>query len=252
MSEREVGLIDIVSAAGLWAAALVALFGAPFWERLKRPKLILRRAPPHLSVQERHALAPKTSTAYTCYYSHLEVANEGSQAATEVEVFLSGVYRRVDGAWVTERWFTPEWLWWATIRNIPGGGVRGIYLPTLPPDARRYVELAHVLDPSHRDHFPDEDYTSAARDKTLLSLDVAVTYLRVGHLLAPGDYKFTLEVAAANAPPRAFEVEIRHSGEWPKDVAAMRESGVLIGPVRPISEEAVRLLAAQRDEPNGP
>jgi hypothetical protein len=237
--------IGIVSAVGLWAAALVALFGAPLWERLKRPKLMLRRAPPHLSVHKTHALPPRTSTPYECYYSHLEVANEGSQAAREVEVFLSGVYRRVDGAWVTDPTFTPEWLWWATIRNIAGGGVRGIYLPTLPPDARRYVDLAHVLDPSSRDRFPDEDFRDPEREKTLLSLDVAVTYLRLGHLLEPGDYKFTFEVAAANAPPRAFEVEIKHTGKWFGDKPTMRERGVVIGPVRAISGEAARVLAAQ-------
>ncbi len=46
--------------------------------------------------------------------------------------------------------------------------------------------------------------------------------------------------------PRAFEVEIDHSGDWPDDEDAMRERGIIISEVQPISDEAARVLAAQR------
>jgi hypothetical protein len=246
VSGREVSWIDVVSAAGLWAAVFVALF-VWLWERVRRPKLTLRRAPAHLSVQQTEALT-QHGISYPCYYCHLEVANRGPLAAREVEVFVSGVYRRVQGAWVLEEWFNPQWLWWTTIRTIAEGG-RGIYLPTLPPHAARYVDLAHVHHPRYRREFPGEDHTHAAEAKTLLALDVAVTYRRAGHLLDPGDYKLTFQVAAANAAPRAFEVEITHTGDWHDDEAATRERGVVIGSVRAISGDAERLLATQGDEP---
>jgi hypothetical protein len=46
-------------------------------------------------------------------------------------------------------------------------------------------------------HVADED---AAADKTLISLDVAVTHIRARHLLDPGRYKLTLKVAGQRGP----------------------------------------------------
>ncbi len=237
---------EIASTLSLWAAVFVALFAERLWKWVERPKLTLGRAPAQLGVHKteasfKRALDGARGTV-PCYYCHLEIANEGLGAARDVEVFLSGVYRFREGIWVVEERFIPEWLLWVTIRNVAG---TGIYLPTLPPNARRYVDLAHVHQPGTRGLFRGETRRDAQEDRTLLSLDVAVTYLRAGHLLDPGRYKLTLEVAAANAAPRAFEVEIEHSGDWLEREDEMRERGLIIGGVRPISGEAVQVLAEQ-------
>ena len=129
-------VVSWVEALGVWAAVGVALFFETVRDWLYGPKLVVRVGPPHLSVQKTEALAPPSGTPYPVYFCHLEVANEGARAAREVEVFVSEVHRFHDAGWVVEERFIPEWLWWVTLRQV-AADVRRIYLPTLPPHARR-------------------------------------------------------------------------------------------------------------------
>ena len=93
------------------------------------------------------------------------------------------------------------------------------------------MDLAYLHAPKSRAFFAGESRDDVPPDHTLLHLDVAVSFLRAGHLLGPGRYKLTLEVAAANVAPRVFEVEITHSGDWYPIEDVMRTRGVTIGPV---------------------
>jgi hypothetical protein len=252
-----------------WAGAVAVLFAtavALFQDWLRalvwHPTLKVYRTPgDRWSAHKTAALAPDGEIP--CYYYRLLVGNDGRAAARNVELFLTAAYRKPSAEVLepVER-FLPQWLCWATIRNLdevtlisagPTGSetvVRkalagGIYLPILPPKARRYFDLGHVLNPKDRVQRPYEDDPAMprdARDEVLLSLDAPVTYLRRGHLLRPGRYVLLIEVAAANAKPRVFEVEVTNGGKWYDKEEEMLAHGVTVNDVRPHKPRAFKKL----------
>ncbi len=220
--------VGVAEALGVWAAVMVALFWPPLQGWFMRPKLTLRARPERQSFHKTVALSnvdPRIS--FACYYYRLDVVNEGRSAAREVEVFARAAFRRnQNGDWEKDERFLPQWFCWATWRELQHE--RRVFMPVIPPRSTRYVDFAHVVDPAGRYVFELENDPAVPTASAILSLDVAVRYLRLGHLLAPGQYALVLEVSASNAEPEAFVVAVNNPGVWDAQESRMLSNGVKV------------------------
>lgn len=60
----------------------------------------------------------------------------------------------------------------------------------------------------------------------LLTLDVEVQPFTRAHLLAPGDYQLTIQIAAANATPVTKRLRMAFRGTWSPDERDMLSRGI--------------------------
>ncbi len=138
-----------------------------------------------------------------CYYYRARIHNNGKETARHIEVFIQDIRRKTTtGAWEAFERFIPQYLVWAI---VPPGQT---HLPMLLPRSHRHFDLAHVVRPSDRKLLPREHDADAPEDRTVVSLNVDVPYLRKGHLLPPGEYRITLTVGGINAASKNFVLEL--------------------------------------------
>lgn len=156
----------------------------------------------------------------SCFYYRLRVHNRGSIAAKSVEIYVTNVEHRVDGNWMVYEKFIPQYLVWSLLD-------RAYSLPNLPPKSFRHCDLGHVFDPAERHLFgPTEHDYNVPGNETIFCLDVHVQALRRGHLLPPGEYRISIEVAAANVEPSTFTVVVRNPGNWFENEGQMLQNGI--------------------------
>lgn len=223
------------------AAAVGAIFQRQILEWFWAPELkvtIEARPPDCLKTEsfgqpEPHEEGGLATPIVTTYYYRLRVTNHGELGARDVEAHLARVERRQGDGWVDVERFTPQWLLWTGIRT--GGqstsGPRGLYLPTLPPDGSRHLDLAFVRGPRAQSDFIDQVPGTPA-DLAVLILDLEPRYLRRGHVLErPGTYRFTLEIDGSNVASRRFQFVVEHSGAWYTRENEMLERGIVPHPV---------------------
>jgi hypothetical protein len=216
---------------GLTFVIALATVGVVFQDQLRarfwRPRL---QVLPVSSKQDCHKTTALDSTdgqPRPCYYYRLRVHNDGNTAARDVEVFAKGLTQAgPDGKWTPVERFVPQWHEWSVLRNVEA--LKGIYLPSIPPDAARHFDLGHVIHPAYRGNFALEQDPAVDPNAAVFSLDGVVRYQRLGHLLPPGRYKVVLELAASNMRPRTFEVEVNNPGMWHDDEDAMLAHGVTV------------------------
>jgi hypothetical protein len=94
------------------------------------------------------------------------------------------------------------------------------------PGAKRHCDLAHIIDPAHRSHFPGEDLPTAAAGLTLLSFDVEAKANNLGYLILPGVYRLTVLLSSAEIRPRRHVIEINHTGQWHANETTMLSQGI--------------------------
>jgi hypothetical protein len=152
-----------------------------------------------------------------CYYFRLKISNVGNSAASHVEVFASALkHRRADQEFEPVLRFTPMNLVWA--HN------HAVYLPFLPPKMSKFCDLGHIIAPLERKKV-GHDLDSLRPDQCILALDLESGPTMKGHLVEPGTYRLTLLVAAENARPREYEVEL-FVGDWHDSEEDMFRQGV--------------------------
>jgi hypothetical protein len=220
--------VSMFEALGVWAAVAVALFWPWVQERLARPKLSVRATSEPQSVHKTTAVSTANpGITVACYYYRLDVVNDGRSAARDVEVFARAAFKRNDkGEWEKDERFLPQWLCWATWRNVRADG--RVFMPVIPPHSARYLDFGHVIEPGRRHLFDLENDPNVPTASAIFSLDVTIMYQRLGHLLAPGYYALVLEASASNAEPRPFVVTISNPGYWDLGESNMLTWGVKV------------------------
>ena len=90
------------------------------------------------------------------------------------------------------------------------------YLPVLAPDTERYCDIAHIIEPTRRTIFgEDETPTFQVPDnEVVLSFDIRVKPLTRGYIVAAGTYLCEIEVAAENAESLKKTLRIEVDGRW--------------------------------------
>jgi hypothetical protein len=228
--------VSVAEALGVWAAVVVALFWPPIQGWFMRPKLSIRATPERQSFHKTVARSNVDARiSFACYYYRLDVVNDGRSAAREVEVFARAAFRlHENGGWEKDERFLPQWFCWATWRELQHE--RRVFMPVIPPRSTRYVDFAHVVDPAGRNAFELENDPAVPTASAILSLDVAIRYMRLGHLLGPGKYALVVEVSASNAEPEAFVVAVNNPGVWDLNESNMLSRGVKVETVQSLEE----------------
>lgn len=144
-----------------------------------------------------------------CYYFSLRVFNAGTWSAKEVEVFANDLFIASESSpssWAHVHRYSLN-LKWAYL-----GVAR---LPTLAPRMERFCNIGHIVDPAQRAQLgPSENLVGFDEQRTIFSLDLEAQPNHGIHLLAPGTYKLTFQVAAANCKPIQRWLKIELTGEW--------------------------------------
>ncbi|MFI5097219.1 MAG: hypothetical protein ACHQT6_04520 [Candidatus Acidiferrales bacterium] len=216
-----------VTALGTLVLAAAAIFQDYFRSLVWKPKLELQiqPSPPdfHLTsavytyrilgpqgVQEAHGSTP-------CYYFRLRAKNTGNCEAREVEILAGDLKQNVNGAFTAVARFSPMDLLWSDIRKPS--------LPILIPELDKLCDLAHVVALRQRRSLGHE-LPNVPDDKLILVLDLQVEPNSGGHLLGPGFYQLTLAIAAGNAKPSNYLLDITFTGDWYDEPDRMFADGV--------------------------
>lgn len=217
-----------VAAAATLSAALVALFKDEILRRRRRPLLNASIAthPPdsHLTTMQYaigFSAGASTAQRAPCYYFRLWVNNEGKTRAEKVEVFLQKVERlRADGQFETVARYSPLHLKWSNSGDVFAEGIS--------PGMGRHCDLGHILDPSHTLNigYSLDGIEEVPREAPLFTLDVEVQPFTRAHLLAPGDYQLTIQIAGANAKPIEKRLRMAFKGTWSIDERDMLSRGI--------------------------
>jgi len=138
----------------------------------------------------------------------LRVENRGPDAARNVEAVVHGLRRKQDGRWVDAATFLPSTLRWTHVGDRQ--------LPLLLPKTTRHLDLADIRRTTH-----------IGQDAVFVfALAPMPTF--VYYLLHPGEYRFSVTVAAENARPRRADFELRLTGDWDPEDAVMAKKGLTL------------------------
>jgi hypothetical protein len=77
----------------------------------------------------------------------------------------------------------------------------------------RYCDIAHVIAPDAGSRIGDR-LSGVDAGTALVHLDLEVKPATMSHLLAPGEYRLVLKVAAANVRPFKKALRLVHTGLW--------------------------------------
>jgi hypothetical protein len=223
------------SEAAPWAGALAtllavvaALFKEEFTRLWRRPKLTARVSltPPdcHLTqiVYMTNVPVPTVNSA-PCYYLRIWVQNKGNLRATQVQVFAAQLDRRqADGSYRRVAGFLPMNLRWAHGQTRDSGPE--IFADGISPEMGKHCDVGHLVEPRRRRDL-GHDLPSVPQDQTILALDLEVQPNTLTHLVAPGEYRLTVRIAAANAKPVTKVIELNHTGRWYPDEQTMFSDG---------------------------
>src|SRR6266536_4664681 len=207
---------DHLAPIATFTAALVALFKEDFVKRWRRPKLTLRLllGPPDCSAIRSVVswLDPSGQAAQkwegNIFYFRFWVENAGSWPAERVEVNLRSISNRLgDGRLGEVREFIPMDLRWA---HSPANGPA--IFETLNPHMGKHCDLGSVSPASNGSEKP----LAGMRDgESTFNLATQVFPNNNCHRLKAGKYRLEILVAAQNARPKRFLVDIDWNGMEP-------------------------------------
>jgi len=231
----------ILAAIGTFLAVIVAMLLALYGQRIGQvrfhPELNLdaKVQRPDADKVRRWCRfnGPQVTDLGEYYYFRLAVTNTGNTAANDVQVFLSKVERLNGDQTETVSRFTPMNLIWTNTEHLPAKDrvTRSVLLADTPPV---YCDLAHVGEPQWRE-LSREDLDNVPAGKAVLGLDVEVTTYSKGHLLEPGNYRFSLTLAASNCRSTQYVMEVSFPGEWLPEMEEMFKTGFKMGKPKPLA-----------------
>jgi hypothetical protein len=157
------------------------------------------------------------------YYVRLRVSNSGRGKAELAEVFVTELLeKQPDGTFEHVKRFLPQNLRWSHINES--------FYPALSPGMEKNCDLGFMVDPRKRD--PEDNVRlNASSAKTLFNFAVEVQTSTLNHVIKPGIYRLTLQVAAANAKPRTFKFLMDLNGDWFENEDDMLNKGLRINPL---------------------
>jgi hypothetical protein len=222
------------TAIGTLALAFVAVFQDWIRNCLTRPKLKLeiQPSPPDcmrttfrqtVTIYDPTSRRPsyESNLEIPCYYFRLCITNTGNCEAREVEIFAKSAKRHheIKGEFEDVDRFVPMNLLWSNVRKP--------FLTNLSPQIPKHCDLAHVVRPDKK-YAVRHELPGVPNEQCVLALDLEVEPNTKGHLLGPGFYRLSLVLAAANARPREYLLDIRIAGTWCEDEPRMFGEGIRV------------------------
>jgi hypothetical protein len=208
-------LAQWVSGIGTLLAVIIALFKDPIVAWRRRPRL-------DVTCSKEVPWTVKTQSTYwqgkwagggvwrgDCYFVRAKVENIGNIRSEKVQVSATRLSKRgADDKFVDMAVRLPLNMKWANSK--PDQAV--MVLDGISSGMSAFCDIVSVCD-------PDNPYQSRpAKDVTVAQPQTEVRIVD----LAPGTYRLTIRIAAANVAPIDRIVEFTHTGTWIGDDVAMR------------------------------
>lgn len=207
-----VDIFRIIGPIATSLAVIVALFKDIIWGWWDRPVLELEAntEEPHC---QRSSFQFKDRSTESCYYLRLWVKNCGKSRAEKVQVYVDSLHQKNGDKFEPVKNYLPMNLTWSHT-GLPAA--EGIHA-----GMAAHCDLGYILRPPIS-HSPR--YTSLE-----LCLEV-FSYPVVASLSAPGEYKMTILLAAANrhAKLKRYELDLELDGEWYDNLKEMFAKGITI------------------------
>src|SRR5262249_38145793 len=108
--------------------------------------------------------------------------------------------------------------------NLRWSNLGQIFFPRISPEMGKHCDLGHIVDPQRR-HLVQEHNTRLGLSDQL-AFDLMVAPNHRGHIIGPGEYRLKLIIAADNAHPRRWIIEISLRGLWDADEERMLRDGI--------------------------
>jgi hypothetical protein len=215
-------LAQWVGAAATFAAVFVALFKDPIiaWRRAPRLSATCTKEIPW-TVRTLIAVSPRSGQNLLpwrgdCYFVRMKVENTGRTRAEKVQVSALKLARRgADNRFSYIPTSLPFNMKWS---NSPPDGAVTV-LDGISPKMSAFCDIIGLCDSSN---FFQRRPMGTPADVTVGQLQLEFDPAEEWYLLAPGTYRLSLRIAAANAEPIDRIVEFTHTGTWVQDDAAMR------------------------------
>ena len=210
-------ITNALVATGTLVVAIVAVFGETIRAWRVRPKLAstLNLRPPDSHKTAMRAKDKQGNEFYAdAYYCRLRVENRGTLAAHNVEVYAGKLEkRRQDGGTDPVTTFLPMNLKWSHMGSI--------FFPRLGPGVPKHCDFFHIVKPSDRYRIESEAMfgEESERSETVISFDLMVKPLALGHLATAGRYEVELVIDGARYVG---------TGTWPTDVITGNEPSVAL------------------------
>lgn len=196
---------DWISAIGTVGAVAVALF-LFFWDRWSGKAtlgVILRPEPPDWSFATLGHPTEEEPTQ-TVFVLRLAANNRGRATARTVEAIIHQVEQQKDGAWVPVQTFLPSNLRWTHTAD------RQLHL--LVPEAPKLFDLGEVQQNGPAD--------------CILLVAITPQPTRAYNIFFPGMYRFSITLAAENAPAAHTRFELSFFPKWSSSDEAMICGGI--------------------------
>jgi hypothetical protein len=102
-----------------------------------------------------------------------------------------------------------------------------IYLPYINPRTGRHCNIGHIIDPTKRAAFGEENPDlNLTQDQVSLAIELIARPNSRAHIVSPGKYRLLIEVAAENAQPVQRNIEVIVRGKWYSQEEKMWSDGV--------------------------
>lgn len=219
-----------------FTAALVALFKEDIVKRWRRPKLTVRlllKSPDSVAIPSvvtwQGAGDPNVKMwRGDIYYFRLWVENQGSWPAERVQAYIRSISNRLGDNRLEEiREFIPMNLRWA---HSPAD--KPIIFETLNPHMGKHCDLGSVSPTSNASERP---LAGMKEGESTFNLATEVFPNNNCHRLKPGKYRIEILVAAQNARPRLFRVNLDWTGVFEESAERMFSNslGVSVSQAKP-------------------
>ncbi len=209
------------AAVGTLFAVLVALFKDPFLAWRRKPRLDAKCTKDSPWTVRTAIIVYDKNTGNIlwtgdCYCVRIEVENSGKTRAEKVQVYAAKLAKlAADNRFEDMQAFIPLNMKWA---NSPPSGASAI-LHGISPKMGAFCDIVSLSDPAN----PYQGRpTGAQPNATVGQLQLEVEPSNQSHLLAPGTYRLTLRIAAANVHPVDKVFVFKHTGGWLPNDAEMR------------------------------
>jgi hypothetical protein len=208
------------AAVGTIAAVVVALFKDSILAWMRKPRLdaTCEKEAPWTVKTPIVVHDGKGAVLWTgnCYYVRINVQNSGRTRAEKVQVYASRLAKLgADDRFADIPTFLPLNMKWT---NSPADGATAV-LDGISPKMAAFCDIVSLCDPAN----PHQSRpTGAPPNATVAQLQLEVEPFTGSHLLAPGTYRLTLRIAAANVKPVDRVFQFTHKGNWVQDDANMR------------------------------
>jgi hypothetical protein len=209
------------AAVGTLLAVLVALFKDPVLAWRRKPHLDAKCTKDSPWTVRTTIIVYDRNTGNVlwngdCYYVRIEVENSGQTRAEKVQVYASKLAKlAADNKFEVIQAFIPLNMRWA---NSPPSGATAV-LNGISPKMGAFCDIVSLCDPAN----PHQGRPPGTQPNvTVGQLQLEVEPSNLSHLLAPGTYRLTLRIAAANVEPVEKVLEFKHTGGWLQDDIAMR------------------------------